>query len=174
MKTRAIAVLIVAIFAVTVGVGVAGVAGGGGCGGCGGCPGPKAVKPTASPAPRGHGAHHAHAGRLVAGLKQIDAAIEAVKDGRTQDALAALAKARAAVAEAHKTLVAAVKPRVVNAKCPIMGSKINPSKVPAKLLRTFNGRTVGFCCAGCPAAWDKLTVAQKQAKLQAVLPKTPG
>jgi len=53
----------------------------------------------------------------------------------------------------------------VNTHCPIMGSPIDPGSVPAGLTREFRGKKVGFCCGGCPAAWDKLTDEQKQAKL---------
>lgn len=56
---------------------------------------------------------------------------------------------------------------VVNTRCPIMGGKVNP----AVSTRTQDGRKVGFCCRGCPPAWDKLTDEQKKAKLQAALPK---
>lgn len=57
---------------------------------------------------------------------------------------------------------------VVNDRCPIMGGKIDPAKVPAALTREFNGHKVGFCCGGCPAAWDKLSDTEKQAKLDKV------
>ncbi|MCY2930375.1 MAG: hypothetical protein NTV86_12915 [Planctomycetota bacterium] len=56
----------------------------------------------------------------------------------------------------------------VNDRCPIMGGKIDPAAVPANLTREFNGEKVGFCCGGCPAAWDKLPDAQKEAKLSKV------
>lgn len=58
---------------------------------------------------------------------------------------------------------------VVNSKCPIMGGKIDPAKVPADLTREYKGQKVGFCCAGCPATWDKLTDAEKDAKLAAAM-----
>ena len=61
--------------------------------------------------------------------------------------------------------------KVVNAKCPIRGEAIDPAKVPEDLVRTYKGQKVGFCCAGCPEAWDKLTDAQKDAKLQAAMAK---
>lgn len=59
--------------------------------------------------------------------------------------------------------------KIVNARCPIMGSKIDPAKVPASLIRTFNGQKVGFCCGGCPAKWDKLSDDEKTAKLKAAM-----
>jgi hypothetical protein len=52
-----------------------------------------------------------------------------------------------------------------NVRCPIMGGLINPKKVTASVLRTYKGEKVAFCCPGCPAAWDKLGAAQKEAKL---------
>ncbi len=57
---------------------------------------------------------------------------------------------------------------LVNSRCPIMGSAIKPESVTANLTRDYKGQKIGFCCAGCPSAWDKLTDAQKQAKLSAV------
>ncbi|MCE5327022.1 MAG: hypothetical protein LLG01_11485 [Planctomycetaceae bacterium] len=59
------------------------------------------------------------------------------------------------------------KSAFANTKCPMMGSKIDASKVTPALTREFKGQKVAFCCGGCPAAWDKLTDAQKQAKLDA-------
>ena len=46
---------------------------------------------------------------------------------------------------------------VINAICPMMGTKIDPAKVPAKLVREYKGKKVGFCCAMCLPKWDKLT-----------------
>ncbi len=67
----------------------------------------------------------------------------------------------------------ALKPgwKVVNDVCPIMGTKIDPTKVPDALTREYKGQKVGFCCSDCPPAWDALSDAQKDAKLRAVLPK---
>ncbi|RKY09076.1 MAG: hypothetical protein DRP66_03085 [Planctomycetota bacterium] len=59
------------------------------------------------------------------------------------------------------------KVEFVNAKCPIMGNPINPAKVPANLVRDFAGQKVAFCCAACPPKWDKLSDAEKTAKLAA-------
>ena len=53
----------------------------------------------------------------------------------------------------------------VNTTCPIMNSKINPAAVPAALTRTYKDKKVAFCCGDCPAAWDKLSDAEKDAKL---------
>jgi len=59
--------------------------------------------------------------------------------------------------------------KVVNARCPIMGTKLDRDKVPASLTRTFGGQKVGFCCGGCPGKWDKLSDEQKAAKLKAAM-----
>jgi hypothetical protein len=79
-------------------------------------------------------------------------------------------------AEKEAKLAAVVKPaasKVVNVTCPIKGNAIDPEKVPAGLTRQFKGETVGFCCPGCPAAWDKLSDAEKEAKLAAARPQPP-
>jgi len=53
-----------------------------------------------------------------------------------------------------------------NTKCPIMGGAIDPAKVPESLTRVYKGKEIAFCCAMCPGQWDKLTDAQKDARLQ--------
>jgi len=70
---------------------------------------------------------------------------------------------------------AAVQPSnkvaTVNAKCPLMGSKFNNAKVSPDLVREFEGQKIGFCCAGCPDKWDKLSDVEKATKLAtAMLP----
>ncbi|MCE5327808.1 MAG: hypothetical protein LLG01_15485 [Planctomycetaceae bacterium] len=55
----------------------------------------------------------------------------------------------------------------VNERCPIMGSTIDPDKVPASLVRDYKGKKVAFCCGGCPGQWDKLSDVQKDEKLRA-------
>lgn len=59
----------------------------------------------------------------------------------------------------------------VNARCPIMGSAIDPAHVPDSLTREYKGQKVAFCCAMCPPAWDKLSDADKDKKLEAVKAK---
>ena len=61
-----------------------------------------------------------------------------------------------------------------NVRCPIMGSPIDAAKVPDSLVRTHKGRKIAFCCASCPEAWDKLSDAEKGAKLAESVPDTPG
>lgn len=45
---------------------------------------------------------------------------------------------------------------MANTKCPYSGEPINP-----KVTSTYNGKQVGFCCAGCKGKFDKATDAQK-------------
>jgi len=103
---------------------------------------------------------------LQAAINAIDAAKQAVEAGDKKTALAELGKARKLVADVHYRIAAACpRRRFVNARCPMMGTAIDPAKVPQGLTRPYKGRRVAFCCAGCPAAWDKLTDEQKEDKL---------
>jgi hypothetical protein len=63
----------------------------------------------------------------------------------------------------------AVLAPVVNGKCPITGRAFDRKAAPLNLVRMFDGKVVGFCCPGCPGAWDKLSDADKAAKLKAVM-----
>lgn len=66
-----------------------------------------------------------------------------------------------------RTSTAPAKSPYVNTRCPIMDSPIEPAKVKPSLVREYKGQKVAFCCAGCPATWDKLSDSEKQAKLDA-------
>ena len=153
-----------------------------GCGGCGGSQTGQAKAQGKAPG-MGHAAKaHQKTGcgrfsggaksckkscvlRLDAILKDVQAAEKAVRSDHKKVALTHLAKAREGIAHARKAMGPAAA--IANARCPIMGSKIDASKVPAKLTRMYKGSKVAFCCGGCPAAWDALTDAEKQAKLKA-------
>lgn len=56
----------------------------------------------------------------------------------------------------------------VNVRCPIRNMPIDLAKVPGSLTREYKGKKVAFCCANCPVAWDKLSDAEKGAKLAKV------
>ncbi len=107
-------------------------------------------------------AHQGHVGDLDAALKSIDAAIKAVEAGHKEMALASLKEARGHVAASRQAKSKA--DQIVNARCPILGTKLVPDKVPANLTREYQGKKVGFCCAGCPEAWDKLSESEKLQK----------
>jgi DNA repair exonuclease SbcCD ATPase subunit len=98
-------------------------------------------------------------------LKAIAAAKEAIQAGHAEHALAELQKAEQALKVIQTSLAQYTGPRFANTTCPIMGSPIDPDKVPENLTRTYQGQKVAFCCGGCPGAWDKLTDAQQDAKL---------
>jgi ribosomal protein S20 len=118
--------------------------------------------------------HHAarHAALLKSAMTKIAEAREAVESGEKDAALKALAAAESTLKELHSKAVAESRPAIVNNRCPIMGNKIDPEEVPAKLYRRFNGKGVGFCCAGCPSAWDKLSDEKKAEKLADATPES--
>ena len=95
----------------------------------------------------------------------LASARKAVSMGHKEHALLELKKVEDMIAILNTTLSQHVKPAFANTVCPIMGSKIDPAKVTADLVREFNGQKVAFCCAGCPAEWDKLSKTQKRATL---------
>lgn len=111
---------------------------------------------------KSHSGHKAQsADHLHKAMAKLDAAEDAIKNGKTKHAHKAIQEARKLIASAYQS----VRPAVANEKCPIMGNKIKADTVPANLYRTFKGKGVGFCCGGCPAAWDKLSDATKTEKL---------
>ena len=101
--------------------------------------------------------------KIAEALAAIDAAKKAVDSGDKAAALAELDKAKGLLT------AMAEKPaqKLANKKCPIMGNPVVAGKVPAVLTREWKGQTIGFCCGGCPASWDKLTDQEKEAKLKA-------
>jgi len=130
----------------------------------------KTVRAKVAPA----GITAAHAADLSAALKAIDTATQAVASGNKAAALAALKIARAKVQATRDAVQRALPaPRYANTRCPMMGSKIDPSKVAPNLVREFKGQKVAFCCGGCPAAWDKLADADKGDKLAKVAAPAP-
>jgi hypothetical protein len=116
--------------------------------------------------------HAIAAANLKAALEAMDAAGKAVERGDQKGALAHLATARRLVAATHDALADRARPRFANARCPMMGTEIDPEKVPAALTAAFRGRNVAFCCAGCPVAWDKLSDAEREARLEKAAPRS--
>ncbi len=111
-------------------------------------------------------------GGMDSAIKTIDQAIAAVENGHKDAALAALKQAKATLQECQEHCLAQAggAGSYANTNCPTMGGKIDPAKVTPALTRTFNGKTIAFCCGGCPGAWDKLSDQEKQAKLAKVTP----
>lgn len=112
-----------------------------------------------------------HAEHFPMVTMSIDKALKAMELGDRKTALAELTKAKKMMAMINKAISKLVKPKFANATCPIMGSPINPDKVTKNLIRDYKGQKVAFCCAGCPASWDKLSDAKKDAKLAKAKPK---
>jgi hypothetical protein len=105
---------------------------------------------------------------LPLAIQSIGQAVKAIESGDKQTELAELTKAVNMLATIREALGKHVKPQLANSRCPIMGSAINPDSVTANLTRDYKDQKIGFCCGGCPSAWDKLTDAEKQAKLSSV------
>ena len=112
----------------------------------------------------------------------LDKASKALAADRNEEASQAIADAQKLLAEQKQAMqkkmaehmkadhtdageVGGATAQVVNARCPIMGNALDKDKVPARLTRMFEGQRVGFCCAGCPVAWDKLPDDEKRDKL---------
>ncbi len=112
-----------------------------------------------------------HSGHLPMVSKSIEKAIKAVETDNKEAALAELHKAQKMLAAINAGIAKHVKSKFANASCPIMGSPINPDKVGKSLIRDYKGEKIAFCCGGCPGQWDKLTNAEKEAKLAKVTPK---
>ena len=53
---------------------------------------------------------------------------------------------------------------VVNATCPLQGDDVVEGKVVE-----YKGHLIGMCCDNCVAAWDDLTVGQKDSALATAL-----
>jgi hypothetical protein len=113
-------------------------------------------------------ANPSRAASVTAAIASIDAAAKALESGDRATAARELANARKILEAVQKEAASATAAPAgfANTKCPIMGSSINPSKVTEGLTRVYKGKKIAFCCGGCPAQWDKLTDAQKDAKLQ--------
>ena len=103
--------------------------------------------------------------------RAVDAAIKAVENDQKAEALAELQKVKALLAKCQEMCRAATagQAKFANDRCPVSGLAIDPAKVTDALVREYKGQRVAFCCGSCPPAWDKLTDAQKDVKLQAVL-----
>lgn len=111
-----------------------------------------------------------HSEHLPMVSQSIDKTIKAVEAGNKEIALAELHKAQKMLAVVNAGIAKHVKPKFTNVSCPIMGSPINPDMVAETLIRDYKSQKVAFCCGGCPGQWDKLTDAEKDAKLAKVKP----
>ena len=58
---------------------------------------------------------------------------------------------------------------IVNSRCPISGSLIDPAKMANRLTRHWNGQVIGFASAASAAIWDGLSDGQKMDRLNKVM-----
>lgn len=110
-------------------------------------------------------------GKVGAVIDQLEAAQKAIEDGDPEDAAEKLSAGIETLGQFQKRMKkmsAEATGKPVNTSCPIMGEKIDPDDTPEKLTRTFQGKTVGFCCKMCPEKWDELDDEEKEEKLKKV------
>jgi hypothetical protein len=111
---------------------------------------------------------------LVAAMAAVDDAIKAIDTQNTATAKQQLVKVRKLLKKVHDSQMKLVlNNAAINDQCPISGKKINRMNTPESLTRMHKGQKVGFCCPECPPQWDKLTEAEKDAKLQEVTAIAP-
>ncbi len=115
--------------------------------------------------------NHIHSQNLPMVSKSIEKAIKAIEAGNNKVALAELHKTKKMLATINESIGRHIKPKFVNNRCPIWGAPIEPDKVTEDLVREYKGQKVAFCCKDCPPVWDKLTDAEKDAKLAKAKPK---
>ena len=111
-----------------------------------------------------------HTRNLPMVSKSIEAAIRAVESGDKETALAKLHKAQKMLAAINAGIAKHIKPKFDNVRCPIMDLSIDPDKVTKDLIRDYKGQRIAFCCETCFPKWDKLTDAEKNAKLTKAKP----
>jgi len=108
---------------------------------------------------------------ISAAKAAIKAAIEAIDKGESATAKSELEKAEKLLTKAHKCMKENIeKMPCANSKCPISGKPIDRMNRPQDCTRMYKGMKIGFCCPNCPPEWDKLTDAEKDAKLKNVMP----
>lgn len=101
----------------------------------------------------------------------IQSAIEAIDKDDTKAARIELEKAEKLLAAVHTSMEENVGMMpCVNVRCPISGKTIDMMNRPKDCTRMYKGMKVGFCCPNCPPEWDKLTDAEKEAKLKEAMP----
>jgi hypothetical protein len=111
---------------------------------------------------------------LTNAMAFIDAANKAMDAGDTAAAKTDLDKAKTLLTTIQQSTHQCMRQMpCANTKCPITGKAIDVTNEPEDLTCMYKGMKVGFCCPACPPAWDKLSDAERDAKLQKVMPTTP-
>jgi hypothetical protein len=152
---------------------------------CGKCPKAKAESCGMCAQAKAEGKCPNPVGKRLQGLMaHLDHVEKALNDGHKDKAMEHLALARKSAKQVAHHLMHAdpeghahakheakqaqdgkEEARFANKTCPIMGKQIQAAKVPEKLTRQFQGKTVAFCCGGCPRRWDQLSADEKASKL---------
>lgn len=57
----------------------------------------------------------------------------------------------------------------INTMCPIGGHEFTKAGHSKDLTRSYNGKTIGFCCSGCTDAFDGMTAEEKTKVLNLAL-----
>ncbi len=109
-----------------------------------------------------------HTKQVPALQETVARAIQHLEAGNQQEALNEMKQVQVSLEALRQALGKQVGPLFLNERCPIMGTRIDPEKVPAELTRVYGQGKVAFCCGGCPAQWARLTAAEKAAKLKEV------
>lgn len=105
-------------------------------------------------------------------MMALNSASEAIDAGDTAAAKQKLDEAKQFLQTVKKSNQQCIeKAPVANAKCPMSGKTIARADVPAEWTRMYKGRKIGFCGAACPAAWGKLSDAEKNEKLEKARPQ---
>lgn len=108
---------------------------------------------------------------IAAAKAAISVAIEAMDKGEISVAKSELEKAENLLTKAHKCMKENVeKMPCANSKCPMTGKSIDVTDRPKDCTRMYKNMKIGFCCPACPPEWDKLTEAEKDAKLKECMP----
>ena len=108
---------------------------------------------------------------ISAAKAAIKLAIEAIDKGDTATAKIEMEKADELLSNVHKCMKENMqKMPCANAKCPISGKSIDRMNCAKDITRMHEGMKDGFCCADSPATLDKLTDAEKDAKLKDAMP----
>lgn len=90
-------------------------------------------------------------------------------DGRKAAAARAEPGATLSGATAERAAAADGRVAVVNAWCPVMpGVRAGSGGrgVLPELTRAWRGQTIGFCCGECPAQWDAMSDAEREAAMK--------
>lgn len=101
----------------------------------------------------------------------IKAAIEAIDKGDTKTAKIEMEKADNLLSKVHKCMKENMQQMpCVNTKCPISGKSIDRMNCPKEHTCMYKDMKIGFCCPNCQPEWNKLTDAEKDAKLKDAMP----